>query len=276
MCKISSLRGAAALAALSTLSVIASADLFFSENFEGVTNLQVPDGEGQGGLGTWDNTPVWSTNPASPTLSSWTFDNSGVAGSGVNEWDGWSVANKQFWVEVAGDQQRSQFTFGEGHVAVADPDEYDDINPGIPDNDYFNAFMTTGVIDLSLAANDLTLTFASSWRDEAFDDGDNTNNQTAKIRGSFDGGATWTDILHWNSDSTSQFFKNDAPNEMVTLNFAKGGDSLILEFGLTQARNDWWWAVDNIELEAEAVPEPMTMTVLGLGALAALRRKKSK
>lgn len=40
--------------------------------------------------------------------------------------------------------------------------------------------------------------------------------------------------------------------------------------------SDEWIGVDDISITSEAVPEPATMAIFGLGALAALRRRKSK
>jgi hypothetical protein len=54
---------------------------------------------------------------------------------------------------------------------------------------------------------------------------------------------------------------------------------MVLTFGLFDAGNDWWWAVDNIHVEGKGIiPEPGT---LAMGICAALfwcgtcrRRKK--
>ena len=78
----------------------------------------------------------------------WTVDSSGVPGNsedhvgyladadedgdgfpdndGVTEWAGWSFADYNWWVQVAGDQSRSAFSLARNVVAVADPDEWDD------------------------------------------------------------------------------------------------------------------------------------------------------
>ena len=41
-----------------------------------------------------------------------------VEGVGVTEWKGWSFADKDWWVQAAGDQRRSEFELGEGAVAI--------------------------------------------------------------------------------------------------------------------------------------------------------------
>jgi hypothetical protein len=234
-------------------SVSANVTLF-SENFEGLT-LGPNVTEALANTQAWTQTPPagWSINDTGvPTL--------GIATRGVKEWEGWSFANKNWWVQAAGDQNRGQFTLGSGIVAVADPDEWDDIGApvnggnGLPALGYYNALMRTPAIALGATPNRTAkLSFASSWRNECCDDGaSRTNNQTAVVRASYNGGSTFTDVLKWDSLSTSPTFKNDAPNEQVTINLNNpaGATSVILEFGLLNAGNDWWWAIDNVEVFA--------------------------
>ncbi|MEX0611577.1 MAG: lysyl oxidase family protein [Pirellulales bacterium] len=214
------------------------------------------------------NPLAWTDSPP----SGWSVDDSGVpfvadSTRGVTEWEGWSFADKAWWSTVAGDQQRSQFTLGQGTVAVADPDEWDDRgNPinGTPFAGYYNALFKTPVISLSGAApGTAKLTFASSWRDECCDDGpSDTNSQTARIRVSYDGGNNFSQVLRWESSTTSPFFKNDATNETVVLdlNNPLGAANVIVEFGLLNAGNDWWWAIDNVEVFTPTALEVNTNT----------------
>ena len=44
--------------------------------------------------------------------------------NGVDEWEGWSFADKDFWSSVD-DQRRTEFARACGTVAVADSDEYE-------------------------------------------------------------------------------------------------------------------------------------------------------
>jgi hypothetical protein len=249
------------------------------ENFDDVGTLGTPVDEiGRAG-GIYDNQNVWTTNPTSG-LDGWSMSTSATTANGADEWAGWSIANYNFWEDVAGGQQRELFTKASGNVAVADPDEYDDYQGGIAGlpGSMFNAFMTTNVMSLANVdtTQNLVLDFDSSWRPEGFDDGDGTNNQTGIIVAKFNDGSM-VEVLKWDSDALGSFFHADNVNEdvMVMIN-AAGKTSVQLEFSLTNARNDWWWAVDNVKLTGvEAVPEPATMTVLALGALAALRKRKS-
>jgi hypothetical protein len=51
---------------------------------------------------------------------------------------------------------------------------------------------------------------------------------------------------------------------------------MVLTFGLTDAGNDWWWAIDNVHVEA--IPEPGTLAMgicaALLGLVAYRRRRK--
>ena len=69
--------------------------------------------------------------------------------NGVTEWIGWSFTDKDWWVNVAGDQNRSQFELGQGTVAVADPDEWDDEpHPDSAGEGWYNTFLSTPEISL--------------------------------------------------------------------------------------------------------------------------------
>jgi len=266
---------ALALAITFGLMSTARADILFSEDFESVTlepavNEAIPATT----LGWTDTPPV-----------GWTVDDSGVPGAlsgddardGRTEWAGWSFASKTFWT-TADTQQRETFALGEGVVAIADPDEWDD---QAHDAGLFNAFMTSPTFSIAnTAAGTLNLSFASSWRDECCDDGDLTNNQTALVYASYDGGAD-VEVLHWSSDANDgALFHNDNPNEAVSLalNPPAGTQTMSLKFGLTEAANDWWWAVDNVKVEGRVVPEPSTFVLGGvalIGLFGIARRRRA-
>ena len=155
---------------------------------------------------------------------------------GVEEWEGWSFANKEFWYQ-GDDQDRSLFTKGVGNVAVADGDEWDDLKKDatgadIPRQGFMNTEMKTGNINVAgYAGQTLTLKFDSSWDDEAFDDTHlnplftNKNNQAAVVSASFDVGAeVFPDF--WDSDSAGSIYKDGdaagklAKNETITRSIA--------------------------------------------------------
>ena len=181
---------------------------------------------------------------------------------GRTEWAGWSFANKDFWV-AADNQRRAEFSFASGTVAIADPDEWDDQNHI---ESLFNSFLKTPEIPLDgIAPGTAFLTFASSWRPEAFDDGlpkfpvdaagNPINNQTAIVTVSYDGAAP-VQVLKFDSKEGSPTFHGDFPNEqvLVQLNNPAGAKKMVLSFELRDGANDWWWAVDNVVINAGSQP----------------------
>ncbi|MEW6157693.1 MAG: LamG-like jellyroll fold domain-containing protein [Verrucomicrobiota bacterium] len=220
----------------------------FYEDFESVVLGPNVD-EGLAGEMVWTDTP-----PAG-----WTVDDTGVPGyldqttDGVTEWAGWGFANRDWWASTAGDQRRTEFLKASGTVAIADPDEWDDVGHEIG---LYNAIMTTPSISVAgIPAGTMFLKFESSWRDECCDDrAELDNDQTAVITASFDGGPE-IEIMRWDSSPGDAFFHDDNPNETVVININNpaGANSVVLKFGLIKAENDWWWAVDNIELNGGAV-----------------------
>lgn len=218
-----------------------------------------------------DGDNVWTNTP--PT--GWTANNAGIPGignvatNGVDEWAGWSFASKDWWVEAAGDQDRGQFSRGQGTVMIADADEWDDdsgqentdrralATAPTPDN-MFDTFITTKTISIpaGIPAGRIKLAFDSSWRPEGMDDLDLSNNQTATINVRYNGGPK-TEVLRWDSDPEGDNFHDDATNERVAnldLQYNGTATTMQLEFGLSKAWNDWWWAVDNISIEVPANP----------------------
>ncbi|MBN2313906.1 MAG: hypothetical protein JXM79_08240 [Sedimentisphaerales bacterium] len=225
--------------------------VLFEEDFEGLTLGPNVD-EGLAGDAVWTDTPP----------EGWSVDESGIPGigdpntDGVTEWAGWAFADKDWWVETAGDQDRSLFTLGSGIVAIADSDEWDDadrIDTPIADDPY-DTWLSTPAIDITSAeAGTVQLKFDSSWRPE-FDD---NYHQTASITASFDGGDPF-EVLLWESDEASPNYKPYATNEtiIVDLGNPEGAASVVLTFGLFDAGNDWWWAIDNVQVIKPApIPE---------------------
>ena len=207
----------------------------FTEDFEGL-----PLGPNVDEAVAGDN--VWTKTAP----EGWTIDDSGVPGiaegAGVTEWRGWSFADLQWWVTTAEDQDRSQFTNASGTVAIADPDEWDDKDDPESFGTY-NTFLSTPPISLDGAApNTVVLTFDSSWRDE--------DNQKVNITVSYDGGDP-VEVLRWVSlPETDANFHDDFPNETVTveLNNPAGAQQMVVTWGMQDAGNDWWWAIDNVEI----------------------------
>jgi hypothetical protein len=214
----------------------------YFEDFESVVlGPNIEEGRAVPVDNVWTKTPPagWAVEDMVPGMDEENDNN------GITEWIGWSFTNKNWWVAAAGDQNRSQFTKGQGTVAVADPDEWDDAaHPDSASEGWYNTWLTTDDISLDgVDANSVVLQFDSSWRPEF--DGD--YQQSGNITVSFDGGEE-IEVLRWLSDTASDFFKPDATDETVTLSIDNpaGASSMKITFGMFDAGNDWWWAIDNI------------------------------
>ena len=109
-----------------------------------------------------------------------------------------------------------------------------------------NAWLDTPVINIAdIQAGTLRLRFDSSWRRE--------DTQTAQITVQYDG-ADPVEVMRWESEGADTgFLKDDATNETVTidLNNPEGATDLVITFGMLDAGNDWWWAIDNLEVIGE-------------------------
>ena len=240
-----------------TSPIIWSADtVLFEEDFEDV-KLQDSIQEGVKGVKVWSG-----TGP-----DEWEIKNENPKDLGMPEWRTWAIVKLAWWTQTAEDQERSQFTSkqkggkGVGIGAVADPDEWDDwVVNGDPDaKSAWNGHMITPSIKIKgAAAKSLVLTLDSSWRPYA--------NQTAEITVSFDGGKD-EQILLFASDGEQTLVTIptlrikekklddlEQVNESLKIPIHNPADvtEMVISFGLTDARNDWWWAIDNIKLASTA------------------------
>lgn len=218
------------------------------------------------------NREAWTDAMPTPfNGETWSVDNSlmppGTEGDndvGVLEFEGWRIVDRNWWVQTASGQDRQEFLSANGSIFVADPDEWDDFpneagTQGPTEYGHFDSTLRISGISLQgIAQNTARLSFFSSWRPEAFDDGDNTNNQSATLKVVYDDPANTTvDVLTWDSDETSPNYKPDATNEFVNvpLENPAGATSATLEFRLFKAANDWWWAIDNLNMFTGDVPD---------------------
>jgi hypothetical protein len=204
----------------------------------------------------------------------WDRDATGVPGAvppnpdiGIFEWEGWSFARKSFWQSV-GERGRDQFTLGKDTIAVAETDAWND--KGNPANNFgfYDTFLTTPPINFTNAdKGGIKLMFNSSWMPGCCDDGErfapDQNNQRASIRLRFANGNV-VPILRWESapyiDSQGRpsldpkfpanpFYKMANVNEKVVVDLAPfltaaNGKLARIEYGVTEAGDDGWWAVD--------------------------------
>lgn len=180
-------------------------------------------------------------------------DNSTMGTGGVPEWRGWSFADKNAWAQVD-NQARDSFTLATGTIAIADSDEWDDAaNTGT-----FNSFLTTRPIDLSnVTAGSVALEFNSSFRAEG--------NQLGKVEISYNGGA-FSDLQTFlTADGMNSHIVIDSS---TVLNSVIGGGTVVgalnspasgtvqFRFSVTNADNNWWWAIDDVKVTGERVGVP--------------------
>ena len=230
--------------------------VLFEEDFESV-KLEDSIQEAVKGKAVWSNTQP----------EGWEITNENPKDLGMPEWRTWAIVDLQWWTQTAGDQERSQFTMkqkdgkGIGNGAVSDPDEWDDweVN-GDPDGQSaWNGHLITPPIKIKgAAAESLVLIFDSSWRPD--------DPQRGEITVSFDGGKEEQILLFESSGAQTlvtipTLKKNEEKvddleqvNETLEIPIDNPADAteMVMSFGLLNARNDWWWAIDNIELISTA------------------------
>ena len=230
--------------------------VLFEEDFESV-KLEDSIEEGVKGAKVWSGTPP----------EGWEITNENPKDLGMPEWRTWAIVDLEWWTQTAGDQERSQFTMkrndgkGIGNGAVSDPDEWDDweVN-GDPDGkSAWNGHLITPAIKIKgAAAESLVLTFDSSWRPD--------DPQRGEITVSFDGGKEEQILLFESSGAQTlvtipTLRKNEEKindleqvNETLEIPIDNPADAteMVISFGLLNARNDWWWAIDNIKLISTA------------------------
>ena len=240
--------------------VYARDTVLFEEDFEGV-KLEASIMEQIKDKDVWSGTPP----------DGWEITNENPDDLGMPEWRTWAIVDFEWWTRTAEDQRRSEFTGvhndgkGEGKGAVSDPDEWDDWEGnGDPDaQSRWNGHLITPPIKIKGAAEkSLVLKLDSSWRPE--------DTQNAEIIVSFDGGKE-EQILFFKSVGidagahtlvTIPTLKlkeekiNDGEQINETLEIPidnpAGAAEMVISFGVIDAQNDWWWAIDNIELISTA------------------------
>ncbi|MEZ5327995.1 MAG: PA14 domain-containing protein [Verrucomicrobiales bacterium] len=216
------------------LSISAEAKTYLFEDFESVTlGDSVDEGVAQGTAGE----EVWTKTAP----EGWSIDDSGMAGLeaglGVTEWRGWSFADNAWWALTAGDQRRTEFTKGIGVVAVADPDEWDDV--GSPSGQgTFNSLLSRTIDISGASANSLVLEFDSSFRPEGA--------QKASVLVNYDGTEEVT-VLEW------VVTDDEKTNEHVEIKLTNpsGVSEMVITFAMTDAGNNWFWAIDNVAVRSD-------------------------
>ena len=232
-----------------------SAATLFSENFESLPLGPYVSPTESGGDGT-----DWTAT--APT--GWVKDQTTTPVGGPPEWFGFTFHDRQSWINTEGDQNRSAWAGGTGTVMVADPDAYDDGNIDIS-GQLYNVRITTPAISLAgVSAGSVVLGFDSSFRVEGA--------QTALVDVTFDG-VNFTNLLTYNSTLLTDGATINTLQSLPVNN--PGAGSMWFRFSVVNAENNWWFAVDNINVTGTAVPEATSgmLCLLAAAGVTARRRR---
>lgn len=229
-------------AAKKTEAAFPQTAVYFSEDFDSLATKPglLPFPSEPNGDGTdWIDLPTAQTGKS---LTGWAMTkNTGHGEGGVIEWSGWTFATPAAWAAAAPGQDRDQFALGTNVIAVADSDEFDDAAGGRP----FDATLSTPQIDISGAtADSLTLKFDSGWRTEA---------QVGTITVSYDG-AEAIEVLRLDAEGKAKAYSETV---RVPLHNPAGAKEMKISWRKV-GTNDWWWVIDNIEVNDQ---QPATFSV---------------
>ncbi|ELZ95837.1 hypothetical protein C440_06092 [Haloferax mucosum ATCC BAA-1512] len=184
-----------------------------------------------------DSVRGWTHTPP----EGWSVELAADMPQGTTEWQGWSFTTDAFWTAAAG-QGRSEFTRADSVFAVADPDEWDDTDSPASEGT-FDSTLVSKSIDLPDEAS-VYLGFASHYRQE--------DGQTADVVVSFDTGDEQT-VLHYDGAADSDNGGDDVRNAypVVEVSVPDGAQTMVVEWRLSNARNDWYWAIDVVRVASE-------------------------
>jgi hypothetical protein len=236
---------------------VGRAAVLVSENFESLALQPFQSPTESGGDGT-----DWT--PSLP--AGWNMIFSGPAGDPI-EWQGWRAVDVDSWIATEGNQERATWSRAligaHDTVLVADPDAYDDTTN--IDTGLFNTWITTPVVNLgTVFANTVTIEFDSFWRNEV--------TQVGTLEVSFDGGSNYSNLLTYDPNL---FADGQVIDERLLFNVSNpAAGQLIFRFGLTNASNDWWWAVDDVVISGTVVPEPAAGILAGMVLFAGMARRR--
>ena len=239
------------------------------EDFESLT--LIPFDEAGGGDGTdWTNdVPGWDIDNSlmvpgqlgdgegtdwSRDIPNWTVDNSNNLGFCFEgAFDGWAAMDVGSWVSEQGGQGRTLFTTEDPHntTMVADGDafyDYDsnfEMTGGAPDK-ALNTYVSRTYDLSSFDSTTLDIQFEYEFRIE--------NEQLATVEVSLDMGNTYTTLLELdNNDGGNGDTLTNLAMFSAGIDFpAETASTVTLRFGYLCADNNWWFAFDNVLVEADA------------------------
>lgn len=166
------------------------------------------------------------------TPAGWRIETSAATGTaGTTEWRGWALTTDEFWSRTHRDQWRELFVRGRGVFAVADPDEWDDTGWPYLSGRRFDSTLISPAFDVSGWSN-AALQFTHLYR--------HGGTQRAEVLVSFDGGPPLA-VLRFTADRISVA-------ERLMLALPAGAQRMQVRLRLSEAGNDWFWAVDDLRV----------------------------
>ncbi|WP_405061489.1 phospholipase C, phosphocholine-specific [Kribbella sp. NBC_01505] len=206
------------------------------EDFESLADKLQPAAQrpAPAGLLGWTPTP--------PT--GWSVVNAPAMPQGPKDLQGWTFMTKR--MHSTGGQDRDLFKLGLGVLAVADPDDWDDLD-GASGRGAFDSTLVSPAVTLPAGTAKLYLVFDSHYRQEA--------PQKVAVTATFDTGAP-VELLRYSSDATgNDNAGGDVENKEIRKELAvpAGATTVTLRFRIYDARNNWYWAVDNIRLDGQPI-----------------------
>ena len=181
-------------------------------------------------------------------LAPWIFDNTGMVGTtSEGAYYGWTAMDVDSWIAQQGVQVGRSIFASVPHntILVADPDAWDDFTSG-GGAFGFNSYISRTFDLTDVETDTLRIEFQHEFVSE--------DSQRGLVDISFDGGSTWQRMLDFDSDNVPDdtFFVGTARFD-AGVDFAVTSDQLTIRFGCIDGGNDWWFAVDNIELSVAPV-----------------------
>ncbi len=163
---------------------------------------------------------------------------------GAEEFFGWTILDKQWWINQQDDQNRSLWTGGINNLLVADSDAYSDTTDIQPDSGEF--LLVTPEIPTTNIVSDLELNFNSTFLP--------SDAMRATIEVRFDGGA-WELVDEYTTANSGGASSLNRIDETVSYTVAlpAATDTAEFRFGLVDFDFDGWWALDNLEVRGSGL-----------------------
>lgn len=178
----------------------------------------------------------WTHDP--PT--GWSIENDRLTSGGTTEWRGWSFVDEAFWSAAEVGQGRESFVRSRGVIAVADPDEWDNVgNPSTRGS--FESTLVSGSFPVSGRVR-VRLRFGSYYRQDG--------TQKGEVLVSFDG-APGRVVLRYGPQGSDANAGGDVLSRVESLEVPvpAGASAMVVRWRLYDARNNWYWAVDDPSVE---------------------------